>query len=147
MESSLSKASQEFPDCSSMASKLRVMTYGAEEQLRSQKMQANHLLHLAANTTPKALHCLSMRLTSEYFALEPEERQLPNQQSLHDPDLYHYVVFSDNILACSVVVNSTVSTAAVVCISSLCPLFALISNFSYICPSLSVEMLFLTNNK
>lgn len=131
MESSLSKASQEFPDCASMASKLRVMTYGAEEQLRSQKMQASYLLHLAASTTPKGLHCLSMRLTAEYFALEPEERQFPNQQSLHDPELYHYVVFSDNILASSVVVNSTVSSAVVDCINSLFPLFARITNFSY----------------
>ncbi|XP_024924942.3 probable galacturonosyltransferase 6 [Ziziphus jujuba] len=112
MESSLSKASQVFPDCSPMAAKLRAMTGSAEEQVQSQKKQASYLLHLAAGTTPKGLHCLSMRLTAEYFALEPEQRQLPNQQSLHDSELYHYVVFSDNILACAVVVNSTVSNAA-----------------------------------
>lgn len=117
METSLSKASRIFPDCSAMASKLRAMTYNAEEQVRAQKNQAAYLLRLAARTTPKGLHCLSMRLTAEYFALSPEERQLPNQQRVRDPDLYHYAVFSDNVLACSVVVNSTVSSAMVNCVS------------------------------
>ena len=121
MESTLSKASSVYPDCSSMAAKLRAMAHTAEEQVRSQKKQATFLVHLAARTTPKGLHCLAMRLTSEYFALEPEKRQLPNQQklvNLHDPNLYHYVVFSDNILACAVVVSSTVYTALVICMSS-----------------------------
>lgn len=124
MESSLSKASQVFPDCSPMAAKLRTMTDSAEEQVQSQKKQASYLFHLAASTTPKGLHCLSMRLTAEYFSLEPEQRQLPNQQNLHDSELYHYVVFSDNILACAVVVSSTVSTAVVIFISSLYPFCA-----------------------
>ncbi|KAF4376073.1 hypothetical protein F8388_022594 [Cannabis sativa] len=116
MEASLSKASAVYPDCSAMTAKLRAMAHTTEEQVRSQKKQATYLVHLAARTTPKGLHCLAMRLTSEYFALEPEERQLPSQQklrNLHDPNLYHYVVFSDNILACAVVVSSTVSAAAV----------------------------------
>lgn len=114
MESSLSKASQVYPDCSSMVAKLRAMAHTAEEQVRSQKKQATYLVHLAARTTPKGLHCLSMRLTSEYFSLEPNERQLPNGkklQNLHDPRLFHYVVFSNNILASAVVVSSTVSSA------------------------------------
>jgi alpha-1,4-galacturonosyltransferase len=54
-----------------------------------------------------------MRLTAEYFSLRPEERKLPNENKIHHPDLYHYAVFSDNVLACAVVVNSTVSTAKV----------------------------------
>ncbi|KAL5561790.1 hypothetical protein UlMin_031537 [Ulmus minor] len=111
METTLSKASQVYPDCAAMAAKLRAMTYTAEEQVRSQKKQASYLIHLAARTTPKGLHCLSMRLTAEYFSLEPKERLFPNQQNLNDPELYHYVVFSDNILACVVLVNSTVSSA------------------------------------
>uniref|UniRef100_A0A2N9IA95 Hexosyltransferase n=1 Tax=Fagus sylvatica TaxID=28930 RepID=A0A2N9IA95_FAGSY len=41
----------------------------------------------------------------------PEERQLPNEQKLQDAELYHYAVFSDNVLACAVVVNSTITTA------------------------------------
>ncbi|XVE73010.1 hypothetical protein DITRI_Ditri11bG0083800 [Diplodiscus trichospermus] len=111
MEVSLAKASHVFPDCSAMASKLRAMAYNAEEQVRAQKNQESYLVQLVGRTTPKGLHCLSMRLTAEYFFLQPEERQFPNQQKVNDPDLYHYAVFSDNILACAVVVNSTISSA------------------------------------
>ncbi|KAM5563591.1 putative galacturonosyltransferase 6 [Rosa sericea] len=111
LEASLSKASRAFPDCSAMATKLRSMTHSAEQQVGLQKKQVTFLYHLAGSTTPKGLHCLSMQLTAEYFALDSKERQFPNQHKLHDPQLYHYAVFSDNVLACAVVVNSTVSTA------------------------------------
>ncbi|XP_062148171.1 probable galacturonosyltransferase 6 isoform X2 [Alnus glutinosa] len=111
MEATLLKASHVFPDCSDMATKLRSMTHNTEELVQSQRNQAAHLVRLAARTTPKGLHCLSMRLTADYFALQPEERLLPNQQKLQDTELYHYAVFSDNVLACAVVVNSTISTA------------------------------------
>ncbi|OWM63074.1 probable galacturonosyltransferase 6 isoform X2 [Punica granatum] len=111
MEASLSKASHIYSDCSAMATKLRAMTYNAEEQVRVQQDQAAYLLHLAARTTLKGLHCLTMRLTAEYFALLPEERKFDNQQKVHDQDLHHYAIFSDNVLACAVVVNSTVSSA------------------------------------
>lgn len=113
MEATLSKASLVYPDCSAMVSKLRAMTQNTEELVRAQKNQAAYLVRLAGRTTPKGLHCLSMRLTAEYFALQPEERQLPNQQKLQDAELYHYAVFSDNVLACAVVVNSTISAAMV----------------------------------
>lgn len=111
MELLLSKVSQIYKDCSAMASKLRAMVFNAEEQVRAQKNQATYLVQVAARTTPKGLHCLSMKLTAEYFALQPEEREFPNQHKLRDPDLYHYAVFSDNVLACAVAVKSTVSTA------------------------------------
>ncbi|XP_009620906.1 probable galacturonosyltransferase 6 isoform X1 [Nicotiana tomentosiformis] len=111
MDSTLLKASRMYPDCSAMVKTLRAMMYNTEEQLRSQRHQTSFLVQLAARTAPKGLHCLSMRLTTEYFSLQPEERELPNQHKLQNPDFYHFAVFSDNVLACSVVVNSTVSTA------------------------------------
>ncbi|KAM0054084.1 putative polygalacturonate 4-alpha-galacturonosyltransferase [Helianthus debilis subsp. tardiflorus] len=110
MENSLQKAGRIYPDCSSMVKKLRAMTNNAEEQVKVQKEQEAFLVQLAGRTTPKGLHCLSMRLTAEYFALNPEERKLPSNPDVHDPNLHHFVVFSDNVLACSVVVDSTVST-------------------------------------
>ncbi|XP_039031294.1 probable galacturonosyltransferase 6 [Hibiscus syriacus] len=111
MEITLAKASRVYPDCSEMATKLHAMAYNAEDQVQILKNQESYLVQLAGRTTPKGLHCLSMQLTAEYFLLQPEERQFSNQQNLNDPDLYHYAVFSDNVLACSVVVNSTISSA------------------------------------
>ncbi|KAJ4951733.1 hypothetical protein NE237_028565 [Protea cynaroides] len=113
METSLSKAGRIYTDCSAMATKLRAMTYNTEEQVRAHKHQATYLVELASRTTPKGLHCLSMQLTADYFALQPKERELPNRQKLHDPDLYHFSIFSDNVLACAVVVNSTISSSVV----------------------------------
>ncbi|KAI5395043.1 probable galacturonosyltransferase 6 isoform X1 [Lathyrus oleraceus] len=109
MEASLSIVSRAFSDCS-MVSKLQAVKRKTEEQVRFQRSQATYLVHLAVRTAQKNFHCLSMRLTAEYFSLRPEERQLPNENKIHLPDLYHYAVFSDNVLACAVVVNSTVST-------------------------------------
>ncbi|KAK1412592.1 hypothetical protein QVD17_33969 [Tagetes erecta] len=111
MENTLQKSARIYPDSSSMVKKLRAMAANAEELVRVQKEQESFLLQLAGRTTPKGLHCLSMRLTSEYFALNPGERKLPSNPDVHDSNLYHFVVLSDNVLACSVVVDSTISSA------------------------------------
>ncbi|KAK9146495.1 hypothetical protein Sjap_006398 [Stephania japonica] len=111
MDATLSKASTIYDDCAAMASKLRAMEQNFEEQVRAQKNQATYLTHLAARTTPKGLHCLSMQLTTDYFDLHPKDQRFPKQQNLNNQDLYHYAVFSDNVLACAVVVNSTVSAS------------------------------------
>lgn len=111
MESTLLKANRLYPDCSAMVKKLRAMTYNTEEQVRTQKKQEMFLKELGGRTIPKGFHCLSMRLTAEYFAIETEKWEFSNKHKVNDPDLHHFAVFSDNILATSVVVNSTVSTA------------------------------------
>ncbi|XP_017235705.1 probable galacturonosyltransferase 6 isoform X1 [Daucus carota subsp. sativus] len=111
MEVTLSKANRVYPDCNAMVKKLRAMTYNAEELVRARKKETTFLVQLAGRTTPKGLHCLSMRLTAEYFALQPEKRKLPRQNDLHDANSFHFALFSDNVLACSAVVQSTIATA------------------------------------
>ncbi|MQL80768.1 hypothetical protein Taro_013212 [Colocasia esculenta] len=111
MEALLSKASQLYPDCHAMATKLRAMAYNTEEQLRTQKHQTAYLIQLTSKTFPKSLHCLSLQLTSEYFNLQHEDRELLKKDKVQQADLYHYAIFSDNLLACSVVINSTISSS------------------------------------
>lgn len=118
MEATLLKASHVYRDCSALVTKLRAMTNRVEEQLEAQKNQATYLVELAGRSTPKGFHCLTMKLTTDYFDLHPEEQNFPNQEKLYDGDLYHYAVFSDNVLACAVVVKSTISNAMVKCLIS-----------------------------
>ncbi|XP_058112996.1 probable galacturonosyltransferase 4 [Magnolia sinica] len=108
MEQTLAKGKQIQDDCSAVVKKLRATLNKAEEQLRLQKKQTLFLTQLTAKTIPKGLHCLPLRLSTEYYFLNPSQRQFPNQEKLEDPELYHYALFSDNILAAAVVVNSTV---------------------------------------
>lgn len=109
----LSKAKNEVYDCKLVTGKLRAMLQSADEQVRSLKKQSTFLSQLAAKTIPNGIHCLSMRLTIDYYLLPPEKRKFPRSENLENPNLYHYALFSDNVLAASVVVNSTIINAKV----------------------------------
>ncbi|XP_010255602.1 PREDICTED: polygalacturonate 4-alpha-galacturonosyltransferase-like isoform X2 [Nelumbo nucifera] len=107
----LAKAREEIYDCNLVIKKLRAMLQSADEQVRSLKKQSTFLSQLAAKTIPNGIHCLSMRLTIAYYLLPPDKRKFPKSENLENPNLYHYALFSDNVLAASVVVNSTVMNA------------------------------------
>lgn len=107
------KGRQIQDDCATAVKKLRAMLHSTEEQLRVHKKQSLFLTQLTAKTLPKGLHCLPLRLTTEYYNLNTDQQQFPNQEKLEDPRLYHYAIFSDNIMATAVVVNSTVANAKV----------------------------------
>ncbi|CAM8918385.1 unnamed protein product [Rhodiola kirilowii] len=109
MEQTLAKGKQIQDDCAAIVKKLRAMLHSSEEQLQIHKKQTMFLTQLTAKTIPKGLHCLPLRLTTEYYSLNSSQREFPNQDKLEDPKLYHYALFSDNVLATAVVVNSTVS--------------------------------------
>ncbi|KAE7995176.1 hypothetical protein FH972_000003 [Carpinus fangiana] len=111
MEQTLVKGKQIQDDCAAMVKKLRAMLLSAEEQLRVHRKQNVFLSQLTAKTLPKGLHCLPLRLTTEYYTLDSSQQHFPNQEKLEDPQLYHYALFSDNVLAAAVVVNSTVTHA------------------------------------
>ncbi|CAM6093758.1 unnamed protein product [Calypogeia fissa] len=104
----LTKARDQHRDQSVMVKKLRAMLQSSEENARTLKKQSTFLSQLAAKTIPKGLHCLSMLLTVEFHTRPEDERDFPFSPKLEDPSLYHYALFSDNILAAAVVVNSTI---------------------------------------
>ncbi|XP_014518824.1 probable galacturonosyltransferase 4 [Vigna radiata var. radiata] len=111
MQQTLMKGKQAQDDCTAVVKKLRAMLHSTEEQLHVLKKQTLFLTQLTAKTLPKGLHCLPLRLTTEYHNMNSSEQQFPNQENLEEPQLFHYAIFSDNILATAVVVNSTVSNA------------------------------------
>ncbi|KHG15715.1 Alpha-1,4-galacturonosyltransferase 1 -like protein [Gossypium arboreum] len=107
----LSKAREQLFDCKLVTGKLRAMLQTSEEQVRRLKKQSMFLSQLAAKTIPYSIHCLSLRLTIQYYLLPQEKRKFPRSENLENPNLYHYALFSDNVLAASVVVNSTIMNA------------------------------------
>lgn len=131
MEQTLTKGKQIQDDCAAAVKKLRAMLHSTEEQLRVHKKQTLFLTQLTAKTLPKGLHCLPLRLTTEYYTLNSSQQQFPNQEKLEDPQLYHYALFSDNVLAAAVVVNSTISHAKV-SMSVICVLFPFVHVYLYL---------------
>lgn len=113
MEQTLAKVKQIQEDCSAVVKNLRASYQSAEEQMHVQKKQELFLTQVTAKTLPRGLHCLALCLTREYYSLDSSQQQFPDQEKLEDPKLYHYALFSDNVLATAVVVNSTVLHAKV----------------------------------
>ncbi|KAK6253206.1 hypothetical protein QUC31_014926 [Theobroma cacao] len=108
MGHALSIAKDQLYDCRTVARKLRAMLQSAEDNVGSLKKRSAFLIQLAAKTVPKPLHCLPLQLAADYFIDGYQNKKDLNKEKLEDPSLYHYAIFSDNVLATSVVVNSTV---------------------------------------
>ncbi|RZC67378.1 hypothetical protein C5167_011072 [Papaver somniferum] len=104
----LSIAKDQLYDGALIARKLRAMLQSTEESIITLKRKSAFLIQLAAKTVPKPLHCLPLQLATDYFSQNLVKKETPNKGKLEDPSLYHYAIFSDNVLATSVVVNSTV---------------------------------------
>ncbi|KAD4982212.1 hypothetical protein E3N88_18883 [Mikania micrantha] len=111
MDQTLAKGKQLQDDCTAVVKKLRAIIHSTEEQVRVHQKQALFLTHLTAKTVPKGLHCLPLRLSADYYSLNSSAQQFLNQENLDDPNLFHYALFSDNVLATAVVVNSTITSA------------------------------------
>ncbi|XP_044473469.1 probable galacturonosyltransferase 7 isoform X4 [Mangifera indica] len=98
-----------FPvDCNNIDRKLRQIFDLTEGEASFHMKQNAFLYRLAVQTMPKSLHCLSMKLTVEYFKSPYLDLERSQADKYSDPLLHHYVIFSNNVLASSVVINSTV---------------------------------------
>lgn len=104
----LALAKDKLHDCVVLARKLRAMIQLAEDNVNSNRKQSAFLIQLAAKTIPKPLHCFSQLLTANYFLPDRAKNDVYPKEKLEDPSLYHYAIFSDNVLATAVVVNSTI---------------------------------------
>uniref|UniRef100_A0A0D6R120 Hexosyltransferase n=1 Tax=Araucaria cunninghamii TaxID=56994 RepID=A0A0D6R120_ARACU len=92
--------------------KLKDTIFAVNDQLTRTKKQGAFSSLIAAKSIPKSIHCLSMRLMEERIA--NPDKYIDNGDpppELEDPNLYHYAIFSDNVIAASVVVNSAVKNA------------------------------------
>eukprot|EP00249_Psilotum_nudum_P019099 c27100_g1_i1 orf=797-2464(-) len=92
--------------------KLKDSIFSLNDQLTRAKKQGAFSSLIAAKSIPKSLHCLSLRLMEERISNPQKyvEDKVPAPE-LEDPNFYHYAIFSDNVLAASVVVNSAVKNA------------------------------------
>ncbi|KAL3821521.1 hypothetical protein ACJIZ3_007426 [Penstemon smallii] len=106
----LFQAQQLHYDSATMIMRLKAKIQGLEEQTSSITEKSSKYGQIAAEEVPKSLYCLGVRLTSEWFKNADLQRKQTSLK-LKDNTNYHFCVFSDNILATSVVVNSTSSNS------------------------------------
>ncbi|XP_031374906.1 probable galacturonosyltransferase 11 [Punica granatum] len=87
-----------------------------EQRASSSTVQSIVSGRLVAESVPRSLHCLNLKLIADWLKDPPLKRikngrQSSNSARLVDNSLHHFCLFSDNVLAASVVVNSTVSNS------------------------------------
>ncbi|CDP02368.1 unnamed protein product [Coffea canephora] len=91
--------------------KLKDTIFAVNELLVKAKKNGAFTSLIAAKSTPKSLHCVAMRLMEERIAHPDNYVDEDPKPEFEDPTLYHYTIFSDNVIAVSVVVNSAVKNA------------------------------------
>ncbi|KAL5730043.1 polygalacturonate 4-alpha-galacturonosyltransferase [Ranunculus cassubicifolius] len=105
----LYQAQQQHYDSATMIMRFKAKIQSLEEQASSVSEKSSKYGQIAAEEVPKSLYCLGIRLTMEWFknSNNIQRKLVDSTEKLTDYNLYHFCVFSDNILATSVVVNST----------------------------------------
>ncbi|KAI3736197.1 hypothetical protein L6452_15735 [Arctium lappa] len=107
----LFQAQQLHYDSATMIMRLKARIQELEEQTSSVTDKSSKYGQIAAEEVPKSLYCLGVRLTTEWFNLSMLQQKVSEKTQigikLKDNSLYHFCIFSDNIIATSVVVNST----------------------------------------
>uniref|UniRef100_A0A0D9X301 Hexosyltransferase n=1 Tax=Leersia perrieri TaxID=77586 RepID=A0A0D9X301_9ORYZ len=111
MEQTIAKAKSCTVDCHNVDRKLRQILDMTEDEAHFHMKQSAFLYNLGAQTLPKSHHCLSLRLTLEYFKSSSSDSDVSSAHKFNAANSRHYVILSKNILAASVAINSTVSSS------------------------------------
>ncbi|KAL3684772.1 hypothetical protein R1sor_002794 [Riccia sorocarpa] len=114
LSSLISKAHERDYDTATWIMKLKAKLQSLDVQASLASEQSVTFGQLAAEAIPKSLHCLSMKLAFIYGTDHSiREKAAENLQlsKFGDNSFYHFCIFSDNVLAVSVVMNSTVMNA------------------------------------
>ncbi|KAL0903622.1 hypothetical protein M5K25_028015 [Dendrobium thyrsiflorum] len=110
----LSEMKHNHYDAKTFAIMLKGTMENMDREVKKSRLSEQLHKHFAAISIPKGLHCLSLRLTDEYSTNALARKQLPSREDLpllFDNSYYHFIVATDNILAASVVVGSTVRSS------------------------------------
>jgi len=111
----LYQAQQLHYDSATMIMRLKAKIQSLEEQMSAVNDKSLKYGQIAAEEVPKSLYCLGIRLAREWFRNPSAQKRLAERKvsvrKFEDNSLYHFCVFSDNVLATSVVVNSTATNS------------------------------------
>ncbi|KAK1603355.1 hypothetical protein QYE76_016503 [Lolium multiflorum] len=108
MEHTIARAKSCTVECHNVVRKLRQILDMTDDEAHFHMKQSAFLYNLGAQTLPKTHHCFSMRLTLEYFKSPSLDSDVSLARKFKTPNHRHYVILSKNVLAASVVINSTV---------------------------------------
>ncbi|KAJ0249813.1 galacturonosyltransferase 9 [Hirschfeldia incana] len=103
--------SKESYDTQLKIQKLKDTIFAVQEQLMKAKKNGAVASLISAKSVPKSLNCLAMRLVGERINNPDKYKDAPFDSAVEDPSLFHYAIFSDNVIAVSVVVRSVVMNA------------------------------------
>ncbi|KAM5579996.1 putative galacturonosyltransferase 15 [Rosa sericea] len=102
-------------DVKAFAFRTKAMLSKMEHKVQSARQRESIYWHLASHGVPKGVHCLCLKLAEEYAVNARARSRLPSPEyvsQLSDPSFHHLVLLTDNVLAASVVVSSTVQNSA-----------------------------------
>ncbi|KAI0516612.1 hypothetical protein KFK09_009289 [Dendrobium nobile] len=101
-------------DIKTFAVFLKATMESMDREAKRSKLAEQLHKHFAADAIPKGIHCLSLRLADEYSSNALARKQLPSPELLpllSDNSLHHFVLLTDNVLAASVVLTSTLRSS------------------------------------
>ncbi|KAJ0971449.1 hypothetical protein J5N97_019408 [Dioscorea zingiberensis] len=101
-------------DVRAFVRKTKAMIIKMEQNVKSSRLQGLIYRHLASIGIPKSIHCLTLLLAEEYTVNSLARSSLPPPEyasHLGDGSYIHIALLTDNILAASVVISSTLTSS------------------------------------